>query len=147
MSPGALFDGKKVTIRQPNDKNSAKDISLPEAIRGGVPVVFPQFGQPDKVLWWLTCRFLQTAVTLKAMAQHGFARTSFWSVASIEVSLRVCGVPITIQTRSLMFISLQDSPEAAGSLCLMQSSLALQCYPCRTKSTVVLALADSEAVR
>mmetsp|Transcript_67236 Transcript_67236/g.157729 ORF Transcript_67236/g.157729 Transcript_67236/m.157729 type:complete len:304 (-) Transcript_67236:21-932(-) len=67
VSPGALFDGKK-------------------AIRGGVPVVFPQFGQPDK-----------------AMAQHGFARTSFWSVASIE-----------------------DSPEA---------------------STVVLALADSEATR
>ncbi|CAE7587645.1 HET-E1 [Symbiodinium sp. CCMP2456] len=50
VSPGALFDGKK-------------------AIRGGVPVVFPQFGQPDK-----------------AMAQHGFARTSFWSVASIEDS-------------------------------------------------------------
>jgi hypothetical protein len=38
VSPGALFDGKK-------------------AIRGGVPVVFPQFGQPSK-----------------AMPQHGFAR-------------------------------------------------------------------------
>ncbi|CAE7195793.1 unnamed protein product [Symbiodinium pilosum] len=48
VSPGALFDGKK-------------------AIRGGVPLVFPQFGQPDK-----------------AMAQHGFARTSFWSISSIE---------------------------------------------------------------
>mmetsp|Transcript_15474 Transcript_15474/g.27143 ORF Transcript_15474/g.27143 Transcript_15474/m.27143 type:complete len:320 (-) Transcript_15474:188-1147(-) len=44
VSPGALFDGKK-------------------AIRGGVPLVFPQFGQPDK-----------------AMAQHGFARTSFWAL-------------------------------------------------------------------
>merc|ERR1711869_154054 len=48
VSPGALFDGKK-------------------AIRGGVPVVFQQFGQPDP-----------------AMAQHGFARSSFWKVASIS---------------------------------------------------------------
>jgi len=44
MSPGALFDGRK-------------------AIRGGVPVVFPQFGQPDKT-----------------MPQHGFARSSTWSL-------------------------------------------------------------------
>lgn len=48
VSPGAIFDGKK-------------------AIRGGVPWVFPQFGQPDK-----------------AMAQHGFARSSHWSLASLE---------------------------------------------------------------
>merc|ERR1719436_1248261 len=48
VSPKALYDGKK-------------------AIRGGVPVVFPQFGQPDK-----------------AMAQHGFARTSVWSVKEIK---------------------------------------------------------------
>lgn len=50
MSPGAIFDGKK-------------------AIRGGVPVVFPQFGQPDK-----------------AMAQHGFARSSLWSVEHVSES-------------------------------------------------------------
>lgn len=42
-SPAAVFDGQK-------------------AIRGGVPLVFPQFGQESK-----------------AMAQHGFARTSMWS--------------------------------------------------------------------
>jgi len=48
VSPGAVFDGKK-------------------AIRGGVPVVFPQFGQPDK-----------------AMPQHGFARTSTWTMMSLE---------------------------------------------------------------
>lgn len=34
-----------------------------KAIRGGAPLVFPQFGQPDK-----------------AMAQHGFLRNSSWSV-------------------------------------------------------------------
>ena len=33
-----------------------------KAIRGGIPVVFPQFGRPDE-----------------AMAQHGFARNSMWS--------------------------------------------------------------------
>lgn len=47
-SPGAIFDGKK-------------------AIRGGVPVVFPQFGQPDK-----------------AMAQHGFARNSTWKLGEVK---------------------------------------------------------------
>jgi glucose-6-phosphate 1-epimerase len=36
-----------------------------KAIRGGIPIVFPQFGQP-----------------LKTMAQHGFARNSLWSVQS-----------------------------------------------------------------
>lgn len=47
VSPGAIFDGKK-------------------AIRGGVPLVFPQFGQPDQ-----------------AMPQHGVARTAMWSVKEI----------------------------------------------------------------
>lgn len=42
VSPNAVFDGVK-------------------AIRGGIPIVFPQFGQPNS-----------------AMAQHGFARTSLW---------------------------------------------------------------------
>lgn len=36
-----------------------------KAIRGGIPVVFPQFGQPDTT-----------------MAQHGFARNQVWSVVS-----------------------------------------------------------------
>jgi len=48
VSPGAIYDGKK-------------------AIRGGVPLVFPQFGQPDK-----------------AMAQHGFARNSVWTLAEVK---------------------------------------------------------------
>lgn len=34
-----------------------------KAIRGGIPLVFPQFGQPDK-----------------SMPQHGFLRTNFWKV-------------------------------------------------------------------
>mmetsp|Transcript_1275 Transcript_1275/g.2657 ORF Transcript_1275/g.2657 Transcript_1275/m.2657 type:complete len:316 (-) Transcript_1275:224-1171(-) len=37
------------------------------AIRGGIPVVFPQFGRPDEV-----------------MPQHGFARTSTWSLERSE---------------------------------------------------------------
>jgi len=32
-----------------------------KAVRGGIPLVFPQFGQPDK-----------------SMPQHGFLRTNFW---------------------------------------------------------------------
>jgi len=37
-----------------------------KAIRGGIPVVFPQFGQPNQ-----------------AMAQHGFARSSTWRLQKI----------------------------------------------------------------
>eukprot|EP00927_Polykrikos_kofoidii_P060745 TRINITY_DN55668_c0_g1_i1.p1 TRINITY_DN55668_c0_g1~~TRINITY_DN55668_c0_g1_i1.p1 ORF type:complete len:300 (+),score=53.64 TRINITY_DN55668_c0_g1_i1:85-984(+) len=48
VSPGAVWDGKK-------------------AIRGGVPLVFPQFGQPDV-----------------SMPQHGFVRTSLWSVREVR---------------------------------------------------------------
>jgi D-hexose-6-phosphate mutarotase len=47
VSPGAVFDG-----RQP--------------IRGGVPVVFPQFGRPNQNL-----------------PMHGFARTTTWAVDAI----------------------------------------------------------------
>ena len=48
VSPGAVFDGK-------------------QPIRGGVPVVFPQFGRPDQ-----------------ALPMHGFARTSTWTVETLD---------------------------------------------------------------
>ena len=48
-SPVAIYNGEK-------------------AIRGGIPIVFPQFGHPKK-----------------SMAQHGFARTSNWA---LQVSTR-----------------------------------------------------------
>mmetsp|Transcript_97883 Transcript_97883/g.272350 ORF Transcript_97883/g.272350 Transcript_97883/m.272350 type:complete len:295 (-) Transcript_97883:111-995(-) len=48
VSPGAKFDEKA-------------------AIRGGVPVVFPQFGRP-----------------IESMPQHGFARISKWSIAELK---------------------------------------------------------------
>jgi len=47
MSPNAIIDGSK-------------------PIRGGIPIVFPQFSQPNP-----------------SMAQHGFARTSTWSVTDL----------------------------------------------------------------
>lgn len=42
-------------------RDAKKDGS--KAIRGGIPLVFPQFGQPDK-----------------SMPQHGFLRNNFWTV-------------------------------------------------------------------
>eukprot|EP00928_Gymnodinium_smaydae_P047796 TRINITY_DN31927_c0_g1_i1.p1 TRINITY_DN31927_c0_g1~~TRINITY_DN31927_c0_g1_i1.p1 ORF type:complete len:292 (-),score=79.10 TRINITY_DN31927_c0_g1_i1:262-1137(-) len=65
VSPGAIWDGKK-------------------AIRGGVPLVFPQFGQPDK-----------------AMAQHGFARSSVWTFESCEDTME----------ESIAILSLSDTEE------------------------------------
>lgn len=62
VSPGAIFDGKK-------------------AIRGGVPLVFPQFGQPDT-----------------SMPQHGLARTSEWKVGDISDSSQESTVVLTLQS-------------------------------------------------
>lgn len=50
LSPKAYFDGVK-------------------AIRGGIPLVFPQFSQPNK-----------------DMAQHGFARNSLWDFVDFQTS-------------------------------------------------------------
>lgn len=54
VSKGAVFDGKK-------------------GIRGGIPVVYPQFGpKADQVLG------------VPSMSQHGFARNSKWSVQLLD---------------------------------------------------------------
>jgi glucose-6-phosphate 1-epimerase len=63
MSKTATYDGQK-------------------AIRGGIPLVFPQFGRP-----------------LQIMAQHGFARNSMWTKISD-------GNPLS------MTVSLSDSEES-----------------------------------
>lgn len=65
VSPGAVFDGRK-------------------AIRGGVPLVFPQFGQPDE-----------------SMPQHGIARTSVWAVKDIQDSMEA----------AYTVLELKDGPE------------------------------------
>ena len=63
VSPGAVFDGT-------------------QPIRGGVPVVFPQFGRPDQRL-----------------PMHGFARTSTWSVDSIVDASEETRAPPSPQPR------------------------------------------------
>ena len=50
VSPDAIYNGKK-------------------AIRGGIPLVFPQFGQPEDV---------EGNLILPSLSQHGFARNSAW---------------------------------------------------------------------
>jgi glucose-6-phosphate 1-epimerase len=51
-----------------------------KAIRGGIPVAFPQFGQPNK-----------------AMAQHGFARNSPWDVKCLYNSETSATVVFSMQ--------------------------------------------------
>jgi D-hexose-6-phosphate mutarotase len=104
VSKNALFDGKKGAClrglcgrtcmnkyRRPSLCASLSDAPFPflvSAIRGGVPVVFPQFGQPKK-----------------EMAQHGFARTSEWdltdTVVDDEVAQAVFHLTDSPATRAL----------------------------------------------
>jgi glucose-6-phosphate 1-epimerase len=49
------------------------------AIRGGIPVVFPQFGRPDEI-----------------MPQHGFARTSNWTIENIVCTDTSCTVEFSL---------------------------------------------------
>lgn len=51
-----------------------------KAIRGGIPICFPQFGQP-----------------LKEMSQHGFARNSHWTLARTETKDQEATVLLTLQ--------------------------------------------------
>jgi glucose-6-phosphate 1-epimerase len=67
VSPKAVFNGVK-------------------AIRGGIPLVFPQFGQPSA-----------------SMPQHGFARTSLWSWA--------CGCHDCAEGEGRIILTLKSSPE------------------------------------
>ncbi|KAG7353989.1 aldose 1-epimerase [Nitzschia inconspicua] len=64
-----------------------------KAIRGGVPLVFPQFGQPDK-----------------SMPQHGFLRTNYWTVdeSSAFDTKESAGITYTLQ--------LKDAKAARGGI-------------------------------
>lgn len=57
-----------------------------KAIRGGTPLVFPQFGQPDK-----------------SMPQHGFLRTNFWEVdqSSAYDNLEGAGINFTLDLKDV----------------------------------------------
>lgn len=50
------------------------------AIRGGIPVVFPQFGRPDEI-----------------MPQHGFARTSTWTIEDRICTDASCSVEFQLR--------------------------------------------------
>ena len=111
VSPGAVFDGT-------------------QPIRGGVPVVFPQFGRPDQRL-----------------PMHGLARTSMWSVDSI--------VDATEETRAppsprLSTPSLPDAPRPPPHppplrdpgllLSLSESAATLELWPHRFRLELTVRL-------
>jgi glucose-6-phosphate 1-epimerase len=64
-----------------------------KAIRGGIPLVFPQFGQPDK-----------------AMPQHGFLRVNYWTVDESSAYDGTDSAGITYN------LTLQDVKAARGGL-------------------------------
>ena len=69
----------------------AKLQSRNRAIRGGIPLCFPQFGQPDK-----------------SMPQHGFLRTNFWKVDESSVYDNDSGAGISLT------LDLKDAENSRG---------------------------------
>jgi glucose-6-phosphate 1-epimerase len=57
-----------------------------KAVRGGIPLVFPQFGQPDK-----------------SMPQHGFLRNNYWKVdeSSAYDNESVAGISLTLDLKDV----------------------------------------------
>lgn len=57
-----------------------------KAVRGGIPLVFPQFGQPDK-----------------SMPQHGFLRNNYWQVdeASAHDDDSFAGISLTLDLKDV----------------------------------------------
>lgn len=57
-----------------------------KAVRGGIPLVFPQFGQPDK-----------------SMPQHGFLRNNYWKVdeSSAYDSESAAGISLTLDLKDV----------------------------------------------
>jgi glucose-6-phosphate 1-epimerase len=64
-----------------------------KAVRGGVPLVFPQFGQPDK-----------------SMPQHGFLRVNYWTVDESSVFDSIESAGITY------ILDMKDVKEARGGV-------------------------------
>lgn len=71
----------------------SKDAKLDgsKAVRGGIPLVFPQFGQPDK-----------------SMPQHGFLRNNFWKVDESSAYDNESGAGISLT------LDLKDAKNSRG---------------------------------
>lgn len=79
-----------------------------KAIRGGIPVVFPQFGRP-----------------CESMSQHGFARTSMWNIGEVSSSDTSCSVQLFLASND---VTLAQWPHAFElKYTVMLSAYGLQC--------------------
>lgn len=90
-----------------NDKillSTASALDRSAAIRGGIPVVFPNFGSPPKDH--------QTS----QLPSHGFARNSTWSFAGSELQEEGAGVVLTFTLNSTQLLAKyqQAWPYSAG---------------------------------
>ena len=105
VSPGAVFDGT-------------------QPIRGGVPVVFPQFGRPDQRL-----------------PMHGFARTSTWSVDSIVDASEETRAPrLSTLARRAAPRTPPPSRDPGLLLSLSESAATLELWPHRFRLELTVRL-------
>jgi glucose-6-phosphate 1-epimerase len=109
-----------------------------KAIRGGIPIVFPQFGRPNEV-----------------MAQHGFARNCDWTVASQSIKEK----SITLELRESdetkvvwpheFCVTLEISLLGGGTLGLEMNvqNTGATAFECHTLIHTYLRLADIRQAR
>lgn len=76
-----------------------------KAVRGGIPLVFPQFGQPDT-----------------SMPQHGFLRTNFWEVMSESVYDKEDSAGVTYK------LELKDAKNSRGGSWDENTEFNCSCY-------------------
>ena len=110
-----------------------------KAIRGGIPVVFPQFGRPSQ-----------------AMSQHGFARTSMWNIGEVSSNELDCSLQLTLSSSP---VTLEQWPHhfkltytvtlsATGLLCtLSATNVGGSSFACHTLLHTYFRLSHISEVR
>ncbi|PMG52334.1 D-hexose-6-phosphate mutarotase [Shewanella sp. 10N.286.52.B9] len=82
-----FHQGAQIDFFQPKDKapllwvSDADDYQPGNGIRGGIPICWPWFGASD----------------IEGFPQHGFARTSLWSLASVKMRNQIVDLLFTLK--------------------------------------------------
>lgn len=102
----------------------SKDAKLDgsKAIRGGIPLVFPQFGQPDK-----------------NMPQHGFARCNLWTIVKEYDNDESAGISLSLNLKDVTSARGDEGRWAEGGDfdCMLTMEIKIQASSLTTTLNIV----------